>query len=454
MIAGAAPRSAWGKTSADVIVIGAGLAGLQAAHQLERAGLRVIILEGEQRIGGRLHSLGDLPGHPEAGGIQVGQGYHRLRAIAARLGVGLAGDSGKGAGAVETPATLFHINGATLTANAWPTAAANHLAENERAILPLALASVYARAMPQLSAPDAWITADPALDVSYAEALRKAGASDEALRLIEANFNGNTLASMSQLSVLRSTAIYRNGPGAAETIVGGSHRLPEAMAADLATSIRLGQIVTGIEEMSGGVAVSTRNSVFHARHILCTIPFAAMRHLPLVGHIAPSIATLIASLNYTRASFAFLQASEPFWRSDGLGETMWTDDPLLGRLFVLGDDPPMLKLWTTGAGADLLDSLPPDHAAASIIGRIANARPSSRGKLRVLRLFSWQKNTMARGIYHHIGTGQATTLARASQDQGSRIHFAGEHLAQANSGMEAALESGERAASTIIRTTA
>jgi monoamine oxidase len=57
---------------------------------------------------------------------------------------------------------------------------------------------------------------------------------------------------------------------------------------------------------------------------------------------------------------------------------------------------------------------------------------------------------MARGIYHHIGTGQVAALASATSHFGKNLHFAGEHLAYASSGMEAALESGSRAAETII----
>ncbi len=57
IIAGAAPRTAWGRTEADVVIIGAGLAGLIAAMRLEAAGQKVIIVEGEKRVGGRLLSL-------------------------------------------------------------------------------------------------------------------------------------------------------------------------------------------------------------------------------------------------------------------------------------------------------------------------------------------------------------------------------------------------------------
>ena len=69
---------AWGQTECDVAIIGAGLAGLQAAMICESAGLKVSLLEASNRIGGRLFTLDDLPGRPEAGGIQIGGGYRRL----------------------------------------------------------------------------------------------------------------------------------------------------------------------------------------------------------------------------------------------------------------------------------------------------------------------------------------------------------------------------------------
>ena len=151
ILAGAAPRSAWGRTSADVIIIGAGLAGLYAAHRLEGAGLKCLILEGEGRVGGRLHTLRDLPGAPEAGGIQVGRGYKLLRAIADDVKVPIVEGGGAGAGAVEARTALFHINGQTVSAADWPTSSANRLAGAERAQLPLALAMHHLGALPRLA---------------------------------------------------------------------------------------------------------------------------------------------------------------------------------------------------------------------------------------------------------------------------------------------------------------
>ena len=52
----------------DVIVIGAGLAGLHAALTLEATGLRVLVLEAQQRVGGRIHSMRQQGSTAEAGG--------------------------------------------------------------------------------------------------------------------------------------------------------------------------------------------------------------------------------------------------------------------------------------------------------------------------------------------------------------------------------------------------
>ena len=447
IVAGAAPRSAWAATETDVIVIGAGFAGLSAARLLERAGLKVTVLEARDRVGGRAHTLDHLPGAPEAGGIQIGSGYLRLRETAEALGIELITGGGAGAGIADLPGNAYAIRGkAAIAPDAWRTSPANLLSDEIREVEPARLLGSYLRALPQLASPESWMDAPSDLDISLRAALAGAGANEEALRLIEANFNGNTLASMSQLNALRSAAIYRSQPGPVFTVKGGTQRLPEAMARSLKKSVRLQTRIDAIREEPDRVHLLTSNGALSARHVICTIPFAALRQIKLEALLIPPTARMVAELPYTRASFAFIRTRSPFWRDDGLPATTWTDDPLLGRVFVLGDAPPMLKLWTTGAGADMLDRLPRDVAKAIIAERLAAARPSSAGQIEEIDFFSWQRSPYNAGIYHHIGTGMASDLAATVRQRGQRLHFAGEHLARGSTGMEAAFESGERAA--------
>lgn len=73
----------------NVIVIGAGLSGLNAALLLEASGLSVTVLEGRDRIGGRVQSLRNIPGNPEVGGTAFAPGYARLVDAANKYDVGL-----------------------------------------------------------------------------------------------------------------------------------------------------------------------------------------------------------------------------------------------------------------------------------------------------------------------------------------------------------------------------
>lgn len=444
VIAGAAPRAARAATEADVLVIGAGLAGLAAAHLLEAGGAKVVVVESEHRVGGRLHTLDDLPSHPEAGGIQVGQGYARFEAAAARCGIALV------PGGAEPRGTLYRIHGTSVAAKDWATSRANRLPPADRAIMPAALASRYWAQLPVLARPGDWLTTDfGRLDIAYAKALEQAGASLEARQLIGANLNGNSLASLSQLHIARSLAIFRAGAGSTRVVAGGSQRLPEAMAARL-RDVRLGQHVRAIRADANGVTVELDKGRLRARQAICTIPFSALRAIPVEGVADPALRRAIPTLGYTHATFTYIAATTPFWREDGLGETLWTDEPLLGRVFVLSDDPPMLKTFVTGPGALATDRMSEAESARRIVAGIEAARPAARGKLHVLRRFSWQQQPGARAIYHHIGAGQAAMLAAAVQAQGVRVHFAGEHLAHGASGMEGAVESGEHTARLVV----
>ena len=55
----------------EVIVIGAGLSGLNAASILSDEGYKVTVLEADNRVGGRVKSERSLPGNPESGGTSL-----------------------------------------------------------------------------------------------------------------------------------------------------------------------------------------------------------------------------------------------------------------------------------------------------------------------------------------------------------------------------------------------
>ncbi|WP_430640993.1 FAD-dependent oxidoreductase [Couchioplanes caeruleus] len=71
--------------SADVVIVGAGLAGLSAADQLTRAGHDVVVIEGRDRVGGRVHTTEVAGVSVDAGATWVAPGHTAVRDLAGRL---------------------------------------------------------------------------------------------------------------------------------------------------------------------------------------------------------------------------------------------------------------------------------------------------------------------------------------------------------------------------------
>src|SRR5512134_123379 len=117
----------------DVIVIGAGIGGLHAALTLEAAGVDTLVLEAQQRVGGRIHSMRQLGGTAEAGGTYIGAGYSRVIGAAERHGVELMD---------VTPVLEFFreqdlvLNGEIIRQKDWATHPANDFPAADKAQLP------------------------------------------------------------------------------------------------------------------------------------------------------------------------------------------------------------------------------------------------------------------------------------------------------------------------------
>ena len=84
------PKKVRGTPTVDVVVVGAGFAGLTAARNVAAAGKSVMVLEARDRVGGRVLNLDLGNGHvTERGGTFVGPTQDHVLALAQALGIGL-----------------------------------------------------------------------------------------------------------------------------------------------------------------------------------------------------------------------------------------------------------------------------------------------------------------------------------------------------------------------------
>lgn len=183
--------------SVDVAVIGAGLAGLECALQLQARGARVAVLEASIRVGGRAHTARELPDRAEYGGIQVGESYKTFRARAAELNVAIAPYPH------AFPAPTYFVGEHVSRRNNWAQSPANTLPPKIRSLTPERLLGNAIFPDNPLGSSRDWM--DPkfsAGDRSLQSMLEQAGYPDEAIRLANINANNNGLDTASALAFL------------------------------------------------------------------------------------------------------------------------------------------------------------------------------------------------------------------------------------------------------------
>ncbi|NVK56263.1 MAG: FAD-dependent oxidoreductase [Alteromonadaceae bacterium] len=450
------PPVSWASNSTDVIVIGAGLSGLYAAQLLEQVGLSVKVLEGRDRIGGRLHTLNDVPGAPEAGGQTIGPNYGRMIYVAQKAGVSLHNVNFRLGN--EPVRQLIHAGGERILPAEWATSPYNPFPQAYKTTLPDRLLNQVIGS-PPLVAGNAWLKPEFAeLDYPVARLFKTKGFNQAAIDIAGISNNyGPTLEEASLLFLHRNNAIVTQSmstPGGVKIAKGGNQRVPEGMAKMLKTGIRLNSAVTQIRHASEGYMVKCAdNSQHNARYVIAAVPFSTLRHVDLQLDLPAIQQEAIEQLAYGKVFQAHFAVEQPFWEGKGFLPNVWSDS-IIERVFA--SDPSNtgkitnLTVWINGKGADLVAQLPPKEAEKQILSAFYEALPEAKGAVRFVTTYSWDSQTMSRGSFATWRPGQINRYAHVMATPAGDLHFAGEHTARWSSGMEGALESGERAANEII----
>jgi monoamine oxidase len=451
----AAPSIASARQAAQVIVIGAGISGLETALLLEARGFDVLVLEASNRIGGRLQTWTDLPGSPNAGGVQVGASYRRLRSRAAALNVQLFAEPTAPRG------NRIAIGNALIDPASWPASPLNPFPAAFKSATPAsALFTTGARANPLVGFDDWRGAKGIAADVSAERFLQDLGFEAEACRLVDAGLNGNTLSSYSMLNTWRTMTLFaadRATGGGSSMIEGGSQALPEAMAKALKRPVMLGQRVSAISVSNRGARVQIGNRTLQAQAVVAAVPFPALRTMKVRAPLSAPTREAIDGLAYTQIIQTVIEPASKFWLEDGLPIDMWTDGPF-ERLFSIrdsaGSDTGQVMIWLNGTGASAqeatLGRARPGSELPELQRVLNTLRPASGGRHRIIRTQHWTaSNPLAGGAYMNWAPGQIARWAGQMGLPAGRLYFAGEHLGLVHTGMEAAFESAHTCADQI-----
>ena len=449
-----------------VVILGAGLAGLTAAYRLMSEGYEVIVLEGQDRVGGRVLTVRDgfaADGHAEMGATRIFSTHAATLKYVNRFGLGplVPYDAG-------TPA--FYLRGRRFVPPAagqpWPVA---DMSAAERAD-PFAFLRTYLGpgfAMLGDPAAPGWPNSQPgaiALDkLTVEQYLLQQGASSGWIDWFCAlEGNAKRLNAFAGLATEMLLAGFGGEPPA--SIRGGNDRLPKAFAAALGDRIKLRCKVVRIEQTADAVTVAFldaqgRQNQVSAEHCVCALPFSTLRKVAIATPFSDDKMRAIANLRYMPVARCLFQTRTRFWTSDPLGP--------LGGLQLAGSDTFAGRIWNTSSQqADpvmgMIHSYMFDTDAteyASMPGRIDAMRRHigdtmlpglTSGQVVATAEKVWQDDPWVEGGWAWTGLGELGGAFEARGRAEGRVHFAGEHTSPLIGWMTTAIESGERAADEII----
>ena len=450
---------------ADVIIIGAGLAGLNAALNLEQEGYKVIVLEGDDYVGGRVKTL-ELPtGNINLGGQTIGPYYARVRDIANSLEVPLINPSSR----IKMG---NYVNGELVSDRDWSKSNANKTVGEEREVQPVGLEYFYLSKHNPLPDVESWLSkAMSDFDISIYDHLKNSGASEEALRIVSITANVHSIQSASALAYLRdlkrlewgipkskdkNTTLYSTSSSSGLTfseVKGGTQRLTEAMAEALKGEVRLNQLVKQISMSKQDCEVtSIDGKKYNSRYVISAVPLSALRNIEINPGFKLVQDDIIKYSSHSNTLRVFLEFSSAFWDDDIGNPSLYTDTSI-ERVFarrVGGEDISLLDCWVNGNGAYRLDQLSKEDLGIFVLRMLEKIRPSTKDKLKVIDMHSWSKSSLSGCCRHVYSAGQINDWASQIAKPHERLYLAGEHTRSIENGMEAAAKSGERAAFEIL----
>ncbi|MGW7297446.1 flavin monoamine oxidase family protein [Streptomyces sp. NPDC054829] len=315
----------------DVIVLGAGLAGLSAARDLAAAGTDVLVLEARDRVGGRVEQTRTPDGRTvQLGGEVVGHAHTAYLRLAAELGLKLVPSYVEESGRMTRATPEGRSTGEPPH---WfgPGDAATH----ER------LSKEFAALAATVDPDDPWSHPDAmALDgISVADWLRAGGAGSNVVRLWDIGqlaLAGGSYERISLLAALRkSAAVPGAGTGDYDyedweglRLAEGSATLAEVLGRVLGPRIRLGSPVAAVDIRPGRSTVRLRTGeVLTAGAVVSALPVGPLRDVAVSGVSDERLASLHRQRQAVAAKFAAVY-DRPFWRDAGLNGLSETEGVL------------------------------------------------------------------------------------------------------------------------------
>jgi monoamine oxidase len=441
----------------EVVIVGAGLAGLSAARDLQRAGRSLRVLEARDRVGGRtLNHIFKDGTIVELGGQWIGPTQTRALACVEELGVelhptyedgehvlGIDGEKRRFADEtfgfdeetlvdVGTVQTELEALGATVELEApWDTDGARELD-------------------------------DVTLDAWLLEHCRTQGGLRFWRMLVPAIFSAES----AQVSLLHFLFYIKSGGmidmlvstagGAQESrCVGGTQELSMRLADQLGDAVVLDAPVNAICQTAHSVEVRYERGSVGAERVVVALPPALAGRIRYQPALPARRDQLTQQMPMGSVIKLQLRYDEPFWREDGLSGFVLSVDHKVTVMF--DNSPPdgrsgvLLGFFEADNATEAAVLSPEDRQQLALSCFADFFGPRALEPVEYIEL-DWVAEEFSRGCYGgRFGAGVWTRYAQSLSAPVGRIHWAGAETAAVWNGyMDGAISSGERAAAEVL----
>jgi monoamine oxidase len=452
----------------DVVVVGAGLAGLTAARKLVAAGKKVVVIEADTRVGGRLLNIDIGGGHiTEAGAEFIGETQDHIAALAKEVGLETFKTYNEGN-------NLYYRNGTSL-----PYQSTGPLGpvppdpsggvDAEQAIVKLdQMASTINLDAPwespnaaeydgqtfetwkqdNVKTPNGQFLLDVACTSVFSVEPRDVSLLF-VLFYIAAAGNESTPGTLERL--------VTTAPGAqSDRIVGGTQLIPIRMAQQLGKRVVTGSPVRKITQKSDRVQVDSDKLTAIGQRVIVAIP------PPLAGRLqySPALPALRDQLTQRFPLGSVMKViaiyDKPFWRDAG-----WTGQVVsdTGPAQVTFDNTPpegspgALMAFVEASTSRQLNDVSPDELKAKVLDNFATYYGDAARNPTAFIEKRWDNDVWHRGCPVCVpGPGVLLDFGKAIRTPVGRIHWAGTETATYWNGyMDGAVRSGERASEEVAK---
>jgi monoamine oxidase len=443
---------------ADVAIVGAGLAGLTVACELDRLGASTVVLEARERVGGRVLSQRLEGGVAlDQGGQFVGpprEGPWRIDALCRRFGIERFATPDRGDKVVVVGGRRRRYGGLAPT-RPW-NAALDLVRAKDR----------LERLAGELPPGAPWQAEQAhALDAqTYAGWIERNVRTRQARALLRMATQTLYAAEPERISLLHALAYVRStGRGhltflarvargqQQEQIRGGAQTLALALAGALGERVALAAAVRRVEVAGGRVTLTGPDVRVACRRAVIALPPALAGELDYVPSL-PAARTLAARAFRGGSVIAIsIVYARPHWRERGLsGYAASTEGPVRG---VLDVTPPgagcgVLQAFAVADEARALARLPAPERRAAVLGALAALLGAPAREPELYAEKDWSADPWTRGCYHGIGAPRAwSEHGPALRASVGPLHWACSETATWGLGtMEGAVDAGRRAA--------